>query len=67
MDSRKRKFTVTQMFDSGRLAKFEALSRGSDESMSKPIRLSADQLVERLGGPDRPDMNAPAEMLGATD
>ena len=67
MDSRKRQFPVTLMLDSDRLAKLEALSRGSDESMSKLIRLSVDQLVERLGGPDRPDMNALAEMLRATD
>jgi len=67
MDSRKRKFPVTLMFDSDRLAKLEALSRGSDEPMSKLIRLSVGQLVERLGGPDRPDMNALAEMLRATD
>lgn len=35
--------------------------------MSKLIRLSVNQLVERLGGTDRPDMNALAEMLRATD
>ena len=45
MDSRKRKFPVTLMFDSDRHAKLEALSRGSDESMSNLIRLSVDQLV----------------------
>lgn len=68
MDSSKRKFPVTLMLDSDRLAKLEALSRGSDEADEQahpPLRRPIGR--ERLGGPDRPDMNALAEMLRATD